>query len=248
MFRTIRRAVLALAAAASVAALGLGAASAAGASTATKVTSYTSTASTAITGRPDSGVHGNWAVDAFTRTATIHLLSEVALSYCGGSTGTGHCYHWAGTITDKGTFTTVVGDTSPGNGDLNGGSPAAIGEAVTGTMSGSYSYDFYSSWKSASKALVPATEDDQGNAPGGRSTTDAWPEQFFGAGAQFFESGSASNSLGTTGRWAYVAPLGSDSACPRLSSSWVDSSWPVSNPWGAAPAQGNILAPDASHC
>jgi len=218
------------------------------ASASASVTPYASTASTAISNRPDSGVHGNWADDNFTRTATVNLVSEVALSYCGGTTGTGHCYHWTGTITDKGTFTTIVADTSPGNGDLNGGSAPTMGEAITGSMTGSYSYDFYSSWKSANRKLVPATEDDQGNAPNGRSTTDAWLEQFFGAGAKFFENGAASNSLGTTGRWAYTAPLGADKACPRVSSSWVDSSWPVSNPWGAAPSQGNILAPDANHC
>ena len=42
---------------------------------------------------------------------------------------------WA-RVTDKGTFATVPGDTSPGNGMLNGGSPAAIGTAITGTLTG----------------------------------------------------------------------------------------------------------------
>jgi hypothetical protein len=249
MSRITRRAAVALLSLATAGTLALGlAASAASAATHAAVKSYTSTAVTRVSDRPDSGVHGNWADDGFTRTASVTLLSEVALSYCGGTTGTGDCYHWSGQITDNGTFTTLAGATSPGNGDLNGGSAPTMGEAVTGTMSGTYSYDFYSSWKSAAKALVATTENDQGSTPGGRFTTDAWPEQFFGTGAQFFVSNTASSSLGTTGRWAYTAPLGSDPACPRLSSSWVDSSWPVANPWGAAPAQGNILAPAAADC
>lgn len=224
-------------------ALPVAAVTAASASTAT-VTPYTSTAVTHVSGRPDSGDHGNWALDAFSRTASVTLQSEVALSYCGGSTGTGHCYHWTGTVKDTGTFTTIAGDTSPGNGSLNGGSAPAIGEAVTGTMTGSYSYDFYSSWKTANHALVPASENDSGNLPGGRSTTGAWPEQFFGAGARFYVSGTASNELGTTGSWTYTAPFGADSACPNLASQWVDGS----PNWGSDASAGNILAPAASAC
>jgi hypothetical protein len=232
-------------AAAATAALGLGLAATAASAA---VTPYAATATTAITARPDSGVHGTWALDTMTRTATVRLAGEVALSYCGGTTPTGHCYRWTGSITDKGTFTSIVGDVSPGNGMLNGGSPAAIGAAVTGTLTGSYQYAFYSSWKTANRSLVPATEDDQGNTPGGRSTTGAWPEQFFGPGARFYVAGAASSELGTTGRWAYAAAAGSDPACPRVSSSWVDSSWPVSNPWGAAASQGNVLAPGTGAC
>lgn len=233
-------AVAVLASAGAVASLGLTAASA----TTSSVTPYTSTAVTKVSDRPDSGVHGNWADDTFARTASVHLVSEVALSYCGGTTGTGHCYHWTGTITDSGSFLTIVGDNSPGNGYLNGGSAPVMGEAVKGTMAGTYSYDFYSSWKSASKALVPATENDQGNTPGGRSTTDAWPEQFFGAGARFYESGAASDSLGTTGSWKYTAGFGSDSACPNLASQWVD----ASPDWGVNASDGNILASSSANC
>jgi hypothetical protein len=212
------------------------------------ITPYTVTAATGITGRPDSGGHGYWALDSMTRTASVSLAAEVALSYCGGHTSTGHCYRWGGKITDKGSFTTIAGDTSPGNGMLNGGSPAAIGAVVTGSMAGTYAYAFYSSWKTARSALVPAGEADGGNLPGGRFTTGAWPELFFGGGAAFYVAGKASASLGTTGGWVYKAAAGADGACPRLSSEWADSSWPASNPWGGAAYQGNILAPGAGHC
>src|SRR6185312_13143985 len=58
------------------------------------ITPYTVTATTAISNRPDSGDHGDWALDTFSRTASATLVSQVALSNCGGATGTGACYHW----------------------------------------------------------------------------------------------------------------------------------------------------------
>jgi hypothetical protein len=225
-----------------------GVAGAASAATAA-VKSYTSTATTSITNRPDSGDHGNWALDGtqgapLKRTASVTLVSEVALSYCGGASGTGHCYHWTGKITDAGGFVTVAGDSSPGNGSLNGGGPAPIGTAVTGTMAGVYHYDFYSTWKTANKALVAATENDGGNLPGGNSTTDLWPAKFFGSGAKFYVGGAQSTSLGTTGSWTYKAAAGSDQACPAVSSQWTDGS----PDWGASASDGNILAPSAANC
>lgn len=224
------------------------AASSAGAATAS-VTPYTATATTSITARPDSGDHGDWALDGtkaspLKRTASVTLVSEVALSNCGGSTGTGHCYHWTGKIADAGGFVTIAGDTSPGNGSLNGGGPAPIGAAVTGTMAGSYNYDFYSSWKTASAALVAATENDAGNTPGGDSTTGLWPARFFGSGARFYVGGAQSSQLGTTGSWTYKAAAGADPACPAVSSQWTDGS----PDWGASASDGNILAPSAANC
>lgn len=241
----MRSSIIRAAAAAAIAgALSLAAVSTAGATTRPSVKSYTSTATTALSNRPDSGDHGDWALDSFTRTAKVTLLSEVALSYCGGSTGTGHCYHWQGSVADNGTFTTVPGDVSPGNGSLNGGAAPAIGAAVRGSMTGTYRYDFYSSWKTASAALVATHENDLGATPGGRSTTGAWPEQFFGTGAKFYVSGAVSSELGTTGSWKYVAAFGADPLCPAIASQWTDSS----PDWGANAADGNILSPDAAHC
>lgn len=241
MLRSIIRAA---AAAAIAGALSLAAVSTAGATTRPAVKSYTSTAVTALSNRPDSGDHGDWALDSFTRTAKVTLVSEVALSYCGGSTGTGHCYHWTGSTSDNGAFTTVPGDISPGNGSLNGGLAPAIGTAVRGSMNGTYRYDFYSSWKTASAALVATHENDQGNVPGGKSATGSWPEQFFGAGAKFYVSGAVSSELGTTGSWKYTAGFGADSACPAIASQWTD----ASPDWGTNAIDGNILAPAAADC
>ena len=209
------------------------------------VSTYTVHAVTAITDRPDSGNAGDWADDAFTRTAWLTYGGEVAPSFCGGSTPTGHCYRFTGKVTDKGTFTTIAGQHSPGAGSGGG---VAIGDAAAGPMAGYYNYSFYSSWKTAKASSVPGTENDGNVVPTGRKTTGAWLEQFFGAGARFYVSGALSSSLGTTGRWEYTLAFGADSACPHLASQWVDSSWPVAHPWGTAPAQGNILAPDAAHC
>ena len=209
------------------------------------VTSYTIHAVTAISDRPDSGDAGYWADDTFSRTATLHLAGEVPLSFCGGPTGTGHCYHFTGKVTDKGAFTTITGQKSPGAGS---GGAVAIGEAATGPMAGYYNYSFYSSWKTARASSVPGTENDGNAVPTGRHTTGAWLELFFGAGAQFYVSGAPSSSLGTTGRWEYTLGFGADGACPHLASQWVYSSWPVAHPWGTAASQGNILAPDAAHC
>lgn len=209
------------------------------------VTSYTVTAKTAVSDRPDSGNAGYWADDTFTRTASVHLVAEAALSFCGGSTPTGHCYRWTGNVADKGTFKTIIGAKSPGAGS---GGALPIGVSAAGPFNGSYGYSFYSSWKTASASRMPASENDAGNAPAGRSTTGAWVEQFFGPGARFYVNAAPSNELGTTGGWEYTLGFGADTACPHMASQWVDSSWPVRQPWGTAPYQGNILAPDTAHC
>jgi hypothetical protein len=243
-------------AAAGAAVLAVGMAGAAGAATAvpTAVKSYTVSASTSITGRPDSGLNGYWATDGtqaapLRRAASLTLQSEVALSLCGGHTGTGHCYHWTGKVSDAGGFVTTVDGTSPGAGDLNTGPAPAIGAAATGTMKGSITYDFFSSWKTASAATVGTTENDGGNLPGGSSTTSLWPEKFFGKGATFYQANTqvtlTSGTLEAPGgawAWTYTLGFGADKACPNLASQWVDSSA------GSGASFGNILAPAAGSC
>jgi len=211
------------------------------------VTGYTVHAVTAITSRPDSGAHGNdWADDAFTRTAHLYFHGEVALSNCGGSTGTGHCYRWTGNVHDQGTFTTRTSGDVPGNGYLNGGTVPQLEVAVTGTMTGVYRYVFYSSWKTASAGLVPPA---QSGMPSGRSTTGMWPTQFFGNGARFWNGTGtpegSGGSVGTNGGWLYTAAPGSDPQCPHVTSQWTDAS---ATSWGSLAADGNILAPGAAHC
>lgn len=62
-------------------------------------TTYT----TEVVGRPDSGSHGNWATDTFTRTTVV----------CDNGDGT-----YTLTITDDGAFTSLPGALSPGAGVL----------------------------------------------------------------------------------------------------------------------------------
>lgn len=74
-------------------------------------------------------------------------------------------------------------------------------------------------------------------------------EQFFPAGTQFWDSsgntgGSEYLGAGPWG-WTYTAALGTDPACPNVSGRWIDAS---GNNYGGNAVDGNILAPDASHC
>jgi hypothetical protein len=205
------------------------------------VTSHT--AAVTVTNRDDSGANGgNWASDNFTRTLTVFGHGIVANTFCPGIT-IGGCHHFTGVITDAGHFTTVIGNPVPGNGSLNGGTVPVIGVALTGTMAGTFHYNFY--------ANAPVSAFSASNGPasvsGDTPSTGVWPEQFFTAGTQFWDtSGNTGGTeyLGTTGGWTYRAPFGSDSACPNYGGQWVD----ASPDWGVNASDGNILAPDAAHC
>jgi hypothetical protein len=235
----MRRITLALTAAAAVAATTV-----AVTATAASASSSTVTAVTAVSGRSDSGANGGtWATDQFNRTASVTGHGVVAASHCPGIAAGSVCHYLTGLVTDKGTFTTIPGALVPGKGSLNGGSAPAIGAVVSGPMTGSFHYAFYSdaSVAAASAARMPAV------VTGDSLGTGTWVEQFFPAGTSFWDAsgntGGAEN-LGTTGIWNYTAPLGSDSQCPNVSGRWTDG-YPD---WGSAPVNGNILAPSASSC
>jgi hypothetical protein len=238
-----RRTFAALAIPAAAVAVSLGVVSAASAGTSTF------TASQSVSSRDDSGTNSNgttsnWAMDNFTRTTTLTGHGIVANTHCPGI-AIGACHLISGKIADKGTFTTVVGDAVPGQGSLNGAAAPLIGTAVTGPMTGTLNYSFYSSQAVASASAGNAPSSVSGDTP----TTGQWPEQFFPAGTQFWDSsgttgGSEYLGAGSWG-WTYTAPLGSDPACPNVSGRWIDAS---GNNSGANAVDGNILAPDASHC
>jgi hypothetical protein len=242
MITRFRAAVLA--AAATTAALGIWVSPALAGSANAAPTTFT--AATSVTNRDDSGTNSNgttnnWATDAFTRTATITFHFATSVSNCPGLT-TGICYAWTGQIKDSGTFTTVPGDASPGQGGLNGGPAPLMTATLTGPMTGTYNYKFYANSKAANASLVPASI--SGDSPG----TGNWVEQFFAPGTQFWDtSGNTGGAeyLGTTGNWTYTLAFGTDSACPQAASKWLDGS---AGSWGSLPADGNIFAPDASHC
>lgn len=214
---------------------------------------------TVLSARPDGGNHDNavagtnhtWANDNFTRNATLHLVGEVALAHCGGSTATGHCYLFTGSVSDGGHFTVNPtagsGSQSPGNG-LGGAQNLYVG--LTGNFSGAAQYSFFSSWKTADR-LPPLAENDGGNLPRYRHTTGRWLELFFRLnGPKFWDSAgspvshTSGNLLTNNWSWTYIAPAGSDSQCSGLATKWVDHS----STGGAAPGDGNILAPDTAHC
>jgi hypothetical protein len=234
-------AVLAIPAAAAAVSLGAVAAASAGASAAT--TGFTATQS--VTNRDDSGANGgNWALDAFTAVTNLHGDGIVANTFCPGI-AIGACHKVTGTISDRGTFTTQVGNAVPGDGSLNGGSVPNIGVAVTGPMSGSLSYTFYANQGIADASVSNAPSSVSGDTP----TTGQWPEQFFTPGTQFWDGSGNTGGAEYLGsgpfNYVYTAQLSSDSQCPNVSGRWVDASTDNS---GSAPSGGNILAPDASHC
>jgi hypothetical protein len=79
-----------------------------------------------VTNDADSGLAGNyWAFDTLTRTIEIYQL--------GGNT-------WCATVTDRGTFDAIAGQTSPGNGGALSGDESGkiVGGYVTTTFTGDF--------------------------------------------------------------------------------------------------------------
>jgi hypothetical protein len=189
-------------------------------------------ATTQISNRPDGGNHGIWALDNFTRTATVTIVGEVAASNCPG-TDTGHCYLWNFTIADAGHFTAQSGDLAPRSG-------STLERTLTGRFSGGASHgQIYASWKTARATRVPLTEDDQGLLPAGRHTTTNWVEQFFGASATF-----GAIDLGNWS-WTYTLGFNANDQCPNNAYRWVDA---AANSDGSLPADGDILTPTSANC
>ncbi len=211
--------------------------------------STTLTATTTMTNRPDSAANGggNWALDNFTRGASIYYKGAASSSDCGGISP---CYAYTGKVSDVGHFTTVTGQPSPGFGYLNGGSDPTMQNSLTGTMSGSQTYAFYTTVpvSGASAANVPASDS------GSNYNSGEWPELFFPSGTMFWDSsGQGQGSVSPSGggelgtgffKYVYLAKPGSDHDCPNMTSQWLDAS-PSS---GGSSSDGNILAPDASGC
>jgi hypothetical protein len=209
----------------------------AGASVAPSVTTFT--ASTKVTNHPDSNAQDgtNWALDNFTRTAAIHRVSQEPVRDCvaTGTTGTGTCWFYTGTLADDGTFTTIKDAKAPRTGTED--------QALTGSFKGgSTTIEFFSSWKTPNPADVPKTVD--GDVTG-RETSTNWVEQFFGPGAVFNDSaGDNAPDLGAWS-WAYTASFGFDAACLHDAYQWVDA---ANNSGGSLNTDGNVLTPSAADC
>jgi hypothetical protein len=169
------------------------------------------TAVTHVTSRPDNG-HGVppvWAYDKFARTLTVRLDSPQPAS--GVPEGD---LAYAATITDAGTFATVVGAPTP-----NQAVPGAkISHGVTGTINGTYSLTVYAPAADALTGTVPSVEDDNFAAP--LNTTGNWPSLAFATTVGVVANGGPYD-------WTYA----------RACESWADSS---ANGDGNLAGDGNI--------
>jgi hypothetical protein len=176
------------------------------ASAATRVT-----VTTTFHAHPDSGNHGDWADDDFTRVASVAFVGiDPTLTDCGSAATS--CFQWQGTISDAGTFFAISGAQSPQAGVAETGSPS-------GPFRGGSNVTFDASSLSASATGVPTTITGAGPV----STTD-WVEQFFPAGTTF---GAGPNL--TNWSWAYS----NVATCEN----WVDS---ISNSSGSLATDGDI--------
>ncbi len=168
-------------------------------------------ATTAFHAHPDSGNHGTWATDDFTRTASVTYVGVApALSDCGSAATS--CFQYQGLIKDVGSFSVISGAKSP-----------QAGVTVTGTPSGPFlggsDVKFFSSSDTASASGVPASVTGAGPV----STTN-WVEQFFPAGTTFGSGPDLTDWI-----WGYSSPA----TCEN----WVDA---IYNSSGSLPADGDI--------
>jgi hypothetical protein len=126
-------------------------------------------AQTVFTNHPDSGSHGEWALDNFTRQMAITAQAQVSSSHCGGAP---HCWFFTGTTTDNGSFTTEDGALSP-----HAGVP--ISGVLSGDFSGGATFELYST--QAPDASLVAAAADGGSAP----STSGWVTKFFPSGTTY---------------------------------------------------------------
>lgn len=185
------------------------------------------TAVTRLSFRLDSGLHGDWAYDSFTRTDHMVRVGPANPALCGFSV-VHACWKWQNTITDSaGSFQTVLGQASPGSFDFE------LLAVEQGSFSGSQPEIVYDSYANAFPGDVPVTENDNGNMPSGNSTSLRWPCQFFGGVGSCHPQGASSFS------YSYAVPAGADSLCPSNSWHWVNAS---------DGNVGDILAPNRATC
>lgn len=187
------------------AAIATGILAAAGAADATTTTNSTTpahqqckTETTSLANRDDSGGHGTWAEDTFTRTATICEVPSVA-ALTGGQPAGPATYH--AVVRDAGTFVTNAGSAlSPRDGKrLTGG--------VHGTFSGGYTEDFTAAAGFTTYSAAYNHHSYSGSAPAG---TGAW------LSSQFSDYASA-HGMNNDWSWTYRTMCGD-----KPNESWTD--------------------------
>jgi len=161
---------------------------------------------THLANRPDSGGNGNWALDRFTRVATVTSKGSVAPSDCGVRSGP--CYAYTASMKDVGKFTTILGAFTP-----NQGAPYTgmhITRRLTGQLRGYGQFTTFYATAKPNAHLVPHVVN--GTPPGDASYT--WPTLFFPAGTTvvgvseetwgyvYTAHVRISHHRGTTQRWA----------------------------------------------
>lgn len=170
-----------------VAACCLGGGGAAIAATTASADVNTVSATTSVTNHPDSGLHGNWAIDTYTRMASVTSDGlQVGNPACDGLSP---CYQYTGTLSDNGTFAAAGGNPSPEAG-------VAINGPVTGSFSGGGvgSFTFYATSATPSNTGVPVSLN---GPPPPADTTTNWMTLFFPATTEFVGSFPAAWS------WSY---------------------------------------------
>lgn len=160
--------------------------------------------------------NGGWATDAYTRDLTLTRQYQVPSTAC---KGTPVCWFYTGTIEDDGNFVAVDGHATP-NTSLGG----TITGAVTGTMVGGGTFEFYASSGDIDASRVPTT---QVGKTGGVTTAN-WGRLAFPSGTTFINSTGTSPL--TAYEWVYSA------GCPAQT--WHDSINPGDD--GKGPTDGNI--------
>jgi hypothetical protein len=148
------------------------------------------TALSNLTNRPDSGAHGDWAVDTIVRNVAITKQGAVPASNCGA--GATSCFFYTGSMTDSGTFITKDGALSPGAG-------VAIKGNNSGTMSGGAKLEFYATSDTPDPSLVQGNVDGAGDAAK-ETTTARWVAQFFPSGVK------VTDATLNDWKWTYMVP------------------------------------------
>jgi hypothetical protein len=143
---------------------------------------FTVTANSALLNRPDSGLHGDWALDRLTRTMSITRQHATEASKCGGSASV--CWFYTGSLSDNGTFNTIKDANSP-----QAGTP--ITGQVKGNVLGAAKIEFYASSDLPDPSLVDATVHNADHP------TATWAKMFFKPGTV------VTNSTMTDWGWMY---------------------------------------------